>query len=244
MTPTVNRNVTPPTGNMPRNRQTYLLLGAALLIVVAVVFSPSGAAPPAAAGLKPPAVTSPTKSEIEQYGKQLKIEEARLQRAQADADRARTEFQQQVGSPSMTTGVAPAEEVRAAYPPAEPTKSAFEQEKERREYSSLFASNVALSLPASSLPRAPGAQETLAVKKPEAEAPAGGPAPGNVLPKPKTYPVFEGTIVETALTNRLNGSFSGPVNCQVTADVWSRDHQHLLIPKGSRILGEAQRVSQ
>src|SRR5690349_17829528 len=117
MTPTVNQNVTPPTGNMPRNKQTYLLLGVALVIVITVVFSPSGAAPPAAAGFKPPVVTSPTKSEIEQYGKQLKIEEARLQRAQAEADRARSEFQQQVGSPSMMTSVAP--DARAANPPAE-----------------------------------------------------------------------------------------------------------------------------
>jgi len=47
--------------------------------------------------------------------------------------------------------------------------------------------------------------------------------------------------METVLTNRLDGSFNGPVNCLVTIDVYSHDLQHLLIPKGSRILGEVKR---
>jgi type IV secretion system protein VirB10 len=54
--------------------------------------------------------------------------------------------------------------------------------------------------------------------------------------------LYEGTILEAVLTNRLDGSFAGPVNCQVTTDVYSHDRQHLLIPKGSRVLGEARRV--
>ena len=49
-------------------------------------------------------------------------------------------------------------------------------------------------------------------------------------------------MFETVLTNRLNGSYFGPVNCMVTTDVYSLDMQHLLIPQGSRILGEAKRV--
>jgi type IV secretion system protein VirB10 len=32
----------------------------------------------------------------------------------------------------------------------------------------------------------------------------------------KKYRLFEGTILETVLTNRLDGSFSGPINCMVT----------------------------
>ena len=34
------------------------------------------------------------------------------------------------------------------------------------------------------------------------------------------------------------------MNCQVTTDVYSHDRQHLLIPKGSRVLGEARRVEE
>jgi type IV secretion system protein VirB10 len=54
--------------------------------------------------------------------------------------------------------------------------------------------------------------------------------------------VFEGTVLETILVNRLNGTFAGPVNCLVTNDIYSHDHQHVLIPAGSRVLGEARKV--
>ncbi len=85
---------------------------------------------------------------------------------------------------------------------------------------------------------------------------------GQQLPKPETEPVnpdvaqpgefnsasgkryvlFEGTIIDTVLMNRLNGSFSGPVNCLVTHDVYSHDRQHVLIPAGTKVLGEADKV--
>ena len=58
----------------------------------------------------------------------------------------------------------------------------------------------------------------------------------------KYYVLFEGTIVEALLINRLDGSFTGPVSCLVTNDVYSHDRQHLLIPAGSKVLGEAQKV--
>lgn len=58
----------------------------------------------------------------------------------------------------------------------------------------------------------------------------------------KEYVLFEGTIIEALLINRLDGSFTGPVSCLVTNDVYSHDRQHLLIPAGSKVLGEAQKV--
>jgi type IV secretion system protein VirB10 len=50
-------------------------------------------------------------------------------------------------------------------------------------------------------------------------------------------------VLETVLTNRLAGSFSGPLNCMLTTDVYSHDRQHLLIPQGSRIMGEVKPVN-
>lgn len=58
----------------------------------------------------------------------------------------------------------------------------------------------------------------------------------------KTYVLFEGTILETVLLNRLDGDFAGPVECLVTNDIYSHDRQHLLIPSGTKVLGEAKRV--
>jgi type IV secretory pathway VirB10-like protein len=57
------------------------------------------------------------------------------------------------------------------------------------------------------------------------------------------YKVFEGSVLETILTNRLQGEFTGPVNVMVTTDLWSHDHQHVLLPQGTRVIGEAGRVN-
>jgi type IV secretion system protein VirB10 len=43
------------------------------------------------------------------------------------------------------------------------------------------------------------------------------------------------------LTNRLDGTFTGPVNCLVSVPVYARDQ--LVIPAGARVLGEARAVS-
>jgi type IV secretion system protein TrbI len=67
--------------------------------------------------------------------------------------------------------------------------------------------------------------------------------PGSARLEPgKTYVVFEGTILETVLINRLDGQFAGPVECLLSNDVYSNDRQHLLIPAGSKLLGETRKV--
>ncbi len=58
----------------------------------------------------------------------------------------------------------------------------------------------------------------------------------------KRYVVFEGTVLETLLVNRLNGTFAGPVNCLVTTEIYSHDRQQVLIPAGTKVLGEAKKV--
>ena len=50
-------------------------------------------------------------------------------------------------------------------------------------------------------------------------------------------------MLESVLVNRLNGDFAGPVICQISTDVYSHDHAELLIPAGSRILGETKKVN-
>ena len=54
--------------------------------------------------------------------------------------------------------------------------------------------------------------------------------------------ILEGTVVETVLTNRLDGSVAAPVNCLVTTPIYSHDGQYVLIPAGSRVLGETKPV--
>jgi type IV secretion system protein TrbI len=54
--------------------------------------------------------------------------------------------------------------------------------------------------------------------------------------------LLEGTVIETALVNRLEGTFAGPVSCLVTTPVYSQDRQNVLIPAGARVLGTAAPV--
>jgi len=56
------------------------------------------------------------------------------------------------------------------------------------------------------------------------------------------HTLLEGTIIDTALTNRLDGNGVAPVNCLVTNPVYSHSGQHVLIPAGARILGETRPV--
>lgn len=58
----------------------------------------------------------------------------------------------------------------------------------------------------------------------------------------KRHVVFEGSVLETLLINRLNGTFSGPIECLITNNVYSHDRQRLLIPAGTKVLGEAKKV--
>jgi len=58
----------------------------------------------------------------------------------------------------------------------------------------------------------------------------------------KTYVLFEGTVLETVLLNRLDGQMAGPIECLLSNDVYSHDRQHLLVPAGSKLLGETRKV--
>ncbi len=58
----------------------------------------------------------------------------------------------------------------------------------------------------------------------------------------RLYRVFEGTVLEGVVTNHLDGGFSGPIMVSLTTDLYSHDHQQLLLPQGTRLLGDVQSV--
>ena len=86
------------------------------------------------------------------------------------------------------------------------------------------------------------APETNHDRKEEPKNPAAVAAGSLNAAAAKPYLLFEGTILETVLINRLDGSFAGPVECLLSSDVYSNDRQHLLIPAGSKLLGETKKV--
>lgn len=58
----------------------------------------------------------------------------------------------------------------------------------------------------------------------------------------RLYRIFEGTVLEGVLTNHIDGGFSGPIMVSLTTDLYSHDHQQLLLPQGTRLLGDVQSV--
>ena len=79
-------------------------------------------------------------------------------------------------------------------------------------------------------------------RKEEPKGLAAAPARAPAAATGKTYVLFEGTVLETVLINRLDGQMAGPVECLLSSDVYSHDRQHLLIPAGSKLLGETRKV--
>ena len=151
-----------------------------------------------------------------------------------------------------------------------PTPDPVADDLKKRTYTSLYSSSVALSYrqsdnhPANAVPPQPTLEQLAAAipglpvasgMEPAANSPLLPPNPqpeGRPTPKAlpananlatgKDYTVFEGALFETVLVNRLDGDFSGPVMAMVTTDVYSHDRQHLLIPAGSKLLGESKQV--
>ena len=56
------------------------------------------------------------------------------------------------------------------------------------------------------------------------------------------YRVFEGTVLEGVVTNHIDGGLTGPILIMLTTDYYSHDHQQLLMPQGTRLIGTVQSV--
>ena len=84
------------------------------------------------------------------------------------------------------------------------------------------------------------------------EPPRGAPGPGEDAPPMLREPgdpegwerLYEGEFLECVLVTQLRGDFPGPANAMVAVDMWSRDRQRIVVPRGSRVLGTASAVSQ
>jgi type IV secretion system protein TrbI len=213
---------TKPEGVFPRHVQTWLMVGIAVVMLVIILMTarttPPGG-PRAAAALEPGA---PSPERLRDYQDRLRLLEQRTD-AQVPVE---PEF-------SAPLELRPP---RESAPQADPMRD----EQRRRDAQSLFASNLAWSRSArgvaSPSPQnpTPGPQSAAPPPSSTAPAPALQPAP--------LHRISEGTIIESVLTTRLDGANASPVNCLVTTPVYSRDGQHVLIPAGSRLLGNTRPV--
>ena len=267
-----------PPGLLPKNVQSWLLASLAVLMVL-IMWLTGGKKPPVPTRATPsaPAVQAPLEvNEAKIVDLQSRIQE--LQREQAVAQNALAQQNRTLtsGGPDQQSVAQSA----AGSNPPERTEDSIQAERKKREYLSLFASNVALTyrksqataapregeLPSSAAadgntaqlaellkPLQPPAVPTLnqtPVKDSAAESnrkegnrnPVAAPASAPAAATGKTYVLFEGIVLETVLVNRLDGQMSGPIECLLTTDVYSHDRQHLLIPAGTKLLGETRKV--
>ena len=56
--------------------------------------------------------------------------------------------------------------------------------------------------------------------------------------------IHEGSLLEAALVTQLSGDFPGPVLAVVSVPFYSADRQRILVPRGTRVIGTAQAVTQ
>ena len=283
-----------PPGLIPKNAQSWLLIGLALVMVV-IMWLTGGKKPQAA--VKSAASAVPAQAPIEVN--ETKIAELQnriqeLQREQLVAQNALAQQNRLLGAGAQ--GSQPNQSGSSNGQPQERVEDPIKAEGKKRDYLSLFASNVALSyrktpagiqspvdsgqdsnppttnpqnagpdaaqltqllkdMQAMAVPQAATSQPATAVAAPtrtvsaenndgkeEARPPAAAPSGALNAAAGKSYVLFEGTVLETILINRLEGQFSGPVECLLTTEVYSHDRQHLLIPAGAKLLGETRKV--
>src|SRR5271168_4597700 len=274
-----------PQGLLPKNVQSWLLIGLAFLMV-AIMWLTGGKKPPTPAK----AASSGAPVQVPLEVNETKINE--LQNRIEDLQRQQLVAQSALAQQTRLLGASPQDSQQyqqqsaSGNPPDQRAEDPIQAERKRRAYVSLFASNVALTYrktpaapptapapepevdpagqslvpvgpdspqvaqllkqmqpnPISSVPVHNDFPETTKDRKEETRNPAAVPAGSANAAAGKTYVLFEGTILETVLINRLDGSFSGPVECLLSTDVYSNDRQHLLIPAGSKLLGETKKV--
>ena len=238
-----------PEGVVSRRAQQYLVLGIAVVIVLVALFSRNRQPKAAAASLNsaPPQIREVNERKLADYREEL----AAQQRA-ADSGHALP----QLPAPSNPARGAQGGSANGMYSATGQSQAQYAAGSERdpiadadrqRSYTSRFASNIAFAAQPAGKPEEKAQTEWAAMRSP---SPAvierkieHKPINANVNSATgQPYLLFEGTLVETTLVNRLDGDFSGPVKVMVTNPVYSHDRQHVLIPEGTNILGEVRAV--
>jgi type IV secretion system protein TrbI len=249
-------------GTLPRQAQTWIMLGLACLILVVILTT--GRPNPSPTVSISPTVAQPSAVQPERvrsYQERLAEQEARIREAQAAVP---------------ITPTAAAMPTVAASAPSDP----IIEERRRRDEQSLFADNVAFSrrgsgaqvgatapastvapvwpypvpsavptpAPAPALSSAPSNARGESHSEASSETTAGTAGPessslhADATQAGPQHTLLEGTAIESVLVNRLDGTFQGPVQCLVTTPVYSQDRQAVVIPAGARVLGAASPV--
>ena len=230
-----------PEGVVPKQSQTYVIVGLAVVILLAVLFSNKRAKPvekPSAFGASAVS-TDANQRKIEELKQELSAEQKQAQTGAPASNNA---------AATPTTSNNTPQTAGSSQPQPDPVQEA----EKALNFKARFASNLVgkentatTTHPANAqpgnvaergLPTASQNAMPASAAKTHAEV-----SVNSAVGQP--YVLFEGTMLDTALVNRLDGEFSGPVKVMVTNPTYSQDRQHVLIPEGTFLLGGVQKVS-
>jgi type IV secretory pathway VirB10-like protein len=261
ITPVLRDKRVTPEGVVPKQAQGYVIAGLAVLILMAVMFSKNHAKPAAkiSDSAQLAASTDMNQRKIQELEQDLSADQRQTlqqaQRANAAAlpGMSTTTNPAQSGVASPATQLPPPVVAQPTEPPRDPVVDA----EKALAFKARFASN--LVSPDDGSPR-PSVESADIGESPAARSSTSPPtAPTQAAPATtgnkhapevnvnsahgQPFVVFEGTTIDTVLVNRLDGEFAGPLKVMVTNPVYSQDRQHMLIPEGTFILGDVQKVA-
>lgn len=253
-----------PEGVVPKQAQGYVVAGLAVLILMAVMFSQNHAktASKVAPSTPVPVSTDINQKKIQELEQDLSADQRQIQQ-QAEAQGA--------GAATSPSGPAiPASSVQPGAPlqyaplpppvaaqPVEPPRDPVADAEKALAFKARFASNLVASDEVAPRPLLETMADSTTVSPRASNLPtasasqpaAGAPADKKRAPEVNVnaahgqpFVVFEGTTIDTVLVNRLDGEFAGPLKVMVTNSIYSQDRQHLLVPEGTFILGDVQKV--
>ena len=243
---TVSDRRVQPEGVVPKQAQTYVIAGLALVILLAVLFSKNHTQPVVKPSPQENAALAPeaNRQRIEALTEDLNQKQETLA-----AERAQQNVASDTTAPAVGVGNG------ASGQSAQPTRDPVKDAERELEFRSRFVPNL-VAIDGSPTPVQAPTPPSVETKAPiSSTGPAGAiTAPtANAAKHPpevnlnaahgQPYALFEGTIIDTVLVNRLVGDFAGPVKVMVTNPVYSHDGQHVLIPQGTFLLGDARKVS-
>ena len=233
----IHQRTSQPPGVLPRNAQYIVMGGIGALVLGMSFFSGTSRTRPVDPKAATPA--SPRPGQLRDFELMLQQQREREKR-QAALNQLQEQRQPHVEHYAGGT--------------ARPDRDPAEELERQRRARAPFAPSVVYTAkePEAATPRDVGPQVVL---RAEAEPARPNQLPpndstrdqgsGEFLPDREgpNYRLFQGTVVRTALTNRLDGTFTGPVTCTVTHPVLSKDNK-VLIPKDTEFIGEARRVEE
>jgi type IV secretion system protein VirB10 len=241
---------------LPRHLQQWVLLGIAVVMIgiIALTDGPTPrptTTPPAAA-----IAVDANQQRIEEYQRRIQEQTQRLLAEQAELQLAKQALEARVPvtpeAPRVASGrpdtPSLSAQARIAHEPREPVSDSLSYTRPVAPASTVLPTPVPTVTVPAVVPSADRVRIPALVPLPATPTPASSvddrtPTLASPRSGAPTYRLLEGTVIETVLTNRLEGTFEGPVNCLVTTAVYASHTQHLLIPAGARVLGAARAVN-